>query len=74
MKERELKNADEDAVLESFKDHCSSVGKILEVKSRPDPPDAIVTIDGNNTWIEITGAWLKGDWEPLIKSPFSGLQ
>ncbi|OLF80008.1 hypothetical protein AWH60_01115 [Pseudoalteromonas haloplanktis] len=53
---RDLNSAHESAVLDSYKNLLSSQGKVLEVIDRPDPPDAIVKIDGIDTWIEITDA------------------
>lgn len=53
---RDLNPAHESAVLDSFKNFLESQSKVLEVIDRPDPPDAIVKIDGVDTWIEITDA------------------
>lgn len=53
---RDLNSIHESAVLDSYKNFLSSQGKVLEVIDRPDPPDAIVKIDGVVTWIEITDA------------------
>lgn len=53
---RDLNPTHEIAVLDSYKNLLSSQGKVLEVIDRPDPPDAIVKIDGIDTWIEITDA------------------
>lgn len=57
MKRNEVKNAHEDSVLDSFIKHSAFSNKIIEVISKPEPPDAIVTINGNKTWIEITDAF-----------------
>lgn len=53
---RDLNSTHESAVLGSYKNLLSSQGKVLEVIDRPDPPDAIVKIDGVDTWMEITDA------------------
>lgn len=53
---RDLNPTHESAVLDSYKNLLSSQGKVLELINRPDPPDAIVKIDGVDTWIEITDA------------------
>lgn len=55
---RNLKNIHEDAVLRHFKDHLRSNGTCLEILNKPDPPEAIVALNGNRTWIEITDAYL----------------
>lgn len=55
---RDLKSAHEDAVLRQFKAHLESSGSRLEIIERPEPPEAIVELDGNCTWIEITDAFL----------------
>lgn len=57
MKRNEIKDVHEDSVLESFKKHCASLNEDIEVISKPEPPDAIITINGNTTWIEITDAF-----------------
>ena len=57
MKRNELKDAHEDAVLESFKKHSTSLNNTIVIISKPEPPDAIITINGITTWIEITDAF-----------------
>jgi hypothetical protein len=57
MKRNEIKNAHENSVLDSFKKHSASLKNIVVVISKPEPPDAIITINGNTTWIEITDAF-----------------
>lgn len=66
MKHRDIQPAHEIAVLESFKIFLLKEGKILQILSRPDPPDAIVDIDGNTTWIEISDAFQNGEWARSI--------
>lgn len=55
---KNLKNSHEEAVLRHFKAYLESKGITLQVLERPDPPEAIVEIDGEKTWIEITDAYL----------------
>lgn len=55
---RDLKYIHEEAVLSCFKAHIESGGSTLEILDRPDPPEAIVDLDGVRTWIEITDAFL----------------
>lgn len=57
MKRNEIKDVHEVSVVESFKKHSISFNKIITVISKPEPPDAIITINGNTTWIEITDAF-----------------
>ncbi|MEL4341744.1 hypothetical protein AAEH92_13595 [Shewanella xiamenensis] len=66
MKHRDIQPAHEIAVLESFKIFISKEGKTLQILSRPDPPDAIVDIDGNTTWIEISDAFQNSEWARSI--------
>lgn len=58
MKKNEIKDAHESSVLESFVKHSTDSGQIVTIIDKPDPPDAIVTINGNTTWIEITDVFL----------------
>jgi hypothetical protein len=57
MKREDVKEAHESVVLNSFVDYCVNCGNTLEINSKPEPPDAIVTLNGNKTWIEITDAF-----------------
>jgi hypothetical protein len=57
MKRNEVKKTHEDAVLDSFKKYSASSNKIVEIISKPEPPDAIIRINGDETWIEITDAF-----------------
>jgi hypothetical protein len=57
MKRNEIKNAHEGSVLDSFKKHSASLNNNIVVISKPEPPDAIITINGKTTWIEITDAF-----------------
>ncbi|MBP9727529.1 MAG: hypothetical protein KBD83_08735 [Gammaproteobacteria bacterium] len=61
MKRNEIKSAHENSVLESFKKHCATSNHIVEIISKPEPPDAIITINGNKTWIEITDAFFSSE-------------
>lgn len=55
---RELKNVHEEAVLRHFKAHLETQGVYLDILERPEPPEAIVEMDGQRTWVEITDAFL----------------
>ena len=58
---RDLKSVHEDAVLRQFKAHIENNGGRLDILERPEPPEAIVELDGNSTWIEVTDAFLDKD-------------
>jgi hypothetical protein len=58
---RELKSVHEEAVLRQFATHLENEGGCLEVLGRPEPPEAIVKLNGERTWIEITDAFLDQD-------------
>lgn len=58
---RDLKSVHEEAVLHQFKAHLESGGGRLEILERPEPPEAIVELNGERTWIEITDAFLDKD-------------
>lgn len=55
---RDLKKVHEEAVLRHFASHLEKYDACLEVLERPDPPEAIVNLNGERTWIEITDAFL----------------
>lgn len=57
MKRAEVKDAHENSVLNSFGEHCENCGNTVKVISKPEPPDAIISINGNTTWVEITDAF-----------------
>ena len=57
MKHREMQSAHEQSVLDSFRSYLETKGVSLQLLDRPDPPDAIVQIDGESGWIEITDAF-----------------
>ena len=61
MNHREIQSAHEESVLDSFASFLRSQGQHLRVLERPDPPDAIVELDGTKGWIEITGAFQSSD-------------
>ena len=61
MKRNEIKDAHENSVLENFKKYYSKSNNIVEIIGKPEPPDAIVTINGNKTWIEITDAFFSSE-------------
>jgi len=57
LRHQQIKEQHELSVLTSFISFLSTDGKDAQLIARPDPPDAIVTIDGRKTWIEITDAY-----------------
>lgn len=58
LNRRDLKHEHESAVLHAFKAHLQAHGVSLEILGKPEPPDAIVKLNGERTWIEITDAFL----------------
>ena len=68
MKYREIQSAHEESVLASFTCYLNDQGVSLEVVERPDPPDAIVKIDNEMSWIEITDAFQNIDLAKSITS------
>lgn len=68
MKHREIQSAHEQSVLDSFGAYLDERGVSLKVVDRPDPPDAIVEIDGIDCWIEITDAFQSSDWARSLTS------
>lgn len=68
MKHREIQSAHEESVIDSFTSFLEAKGKDLKVLDRPDPPDAIIEINGKNSWIEITDAFQSPDWAKSITS------
>ncbi|MBD8697040.1 hypothetical protein [Stenotrophomonas sp. CFBP 13718] len=48
-------------MLRQFTTHLESVGISLDILERPEPPEAIVKLNGEVTWIEITDAFLDQD-------------
>ncbi|HDL9484052.1 TPA: hypothetical protein PX784_003701 [Vibrio cholerae] len=57
MKRRDVKDKHEESVLASFESYLAQNGVTLQVINRPDPPDAIVEINGVRSWVEITDAF-----------------
>lgn len=68
MKHREIQSAHEESVLDSFASFLGSQGQHLLVLERPDPPDAIIEIDGMKSWVEITDAFQSSDWARSMTS------
>lgn len=62
MKRREAKEVHEKTILGSFKTMLAKEGHVLSILGHPDPPDAIVEIDGIKSWIEITEAMFNKDY------------
>lgn len=70
-KRRALKAKHEQAVLDGFKKHLERCGHKVSVISQPDPPDAIIEVDGQRTWLEITDAWLDREFARRITTSAS---
>lgn len=68
MKRKEIKNAHEKSVLSSFKEFKEKNGDTLNIISQPDPPDAIIEINGKKSWIEISDAFLSPELAKSITS------
>ncbi len=66
MKRKDIKNCHEGSVLKSFMKHSAASNEIIEIICKPDPPDAIVTINGKTTWIEITDAYISKEYAESI--------
>lgn len=58
IKRRELKHVHEDSVLRQFSIYLENFGNKVKILDKPDPPEAIVEINHQNTWVEITDAFL----------------
>jgi hypothetical protein len=61
VKRRDLKHVHENAVLQQFSDYLIDLGNTFKVLDPPDPPEAIIEINGRKTWLEITDAFLDKD-------------
>ena len=57
LRHQQIKEQHELSVIASFISFLSTEGKDVQLIARPDPPDAIVIINGHKTWVEITGAY-----------------
>ena len=68
MKRNQVKAVHENEVLENFRQYLFMQGKRFIVINRPEPPDAIVKIDGKNTWVEITDAFFSKELSESITS------
>ena len=64
MKSRaEIQDAHELAVLAAgLAEHNRLHGLALQVVSRPDPPDAILSDGSTTTWMELTDAFFSEAW------------
>lgn len=58
---RDLKGAHENAILRQFGNYLKDRQLCLTILEKPDPPDAIVMLNGNRIWIEIADAFLDQD-------------
>lgn len=71
MKRSEVKEAHEESVLSAFKNLSESNGNIVEILSKPEPPDAIISINGEKSWVEITDAFITPEHARSITSKVS---
>lgn len=68
MKYRDLQPAHEKSVLNSFKQFLLSKDQVLTILNQPDPPDALIQLNGKPGWIEITDAFQNIGWAKSITS------
>jgi hypothetical protein len=71
VKRREVKEIHESSVLKAFKDLYESNGYVVEILSKPEPPDAIITVNGEETWVEITDAFIAPEHARSLTSSVS---
>ena len=71
MKRREVKDVHENSVLEGFKSLSELSGNIVEILNKPEPPDAVITINGKKSWIEITDAFITPEHARSLTSKVS---
>lgn len=71
MKRSEVKEIHEDSVLNAFKNLSESNGNVVEILSKPEPPDAIIKINGEETWVEITDAFIAPEHARSLTSSVS---
>jgi hypothetical protein len=71
VKRSEVKEIHESSVLKAFKDLNESNGNVVEILSKPEPPDAIITINGEETWVEITDAFIAPEYARSLTSSVS---
>jgi len=68
MLRNEVKRKHEEAVLNNFVKYLETKTRSVKINDQPDPPDALVSIDGKSTWIEITDAFLNRQLAESITS------
>ena len=68
MKRSEVKDVHEKSVLVNFKKYYAVFGKEIKILEKPEPPDAIISINGKITWIEITDAFFSAELAESITS------
>jgi len=71
VKRREVKEIHEKSVLEGFKNLSESNGNVVEILDKPEPPDAVILINGKKTWIEITDAFINPEHARSLTSSVS---
>lgn len=68
VKRSEVKEVHENSVLEAFKNLSESNNNVIKILSKPEPPDAVITINGVETWIEITDAFISEEYARSLTS------
>jgi hypothetical protein len=68
MNRNEIKDAHERSVVDSFARYLVGQGRTLTVQGYPDPPDAMVELDGQPGWIEITDAFIGSEFARSLTS------
>ncbi len=71
MKRREVKENHEESVLNAFRKYQESLGHTFDVVKKPEPPDALIKINGNETWVEITDAFFNKEHAISLTSAVS---
>lgn len=68
-----VQKAHEAAVLSAaLAEHNRAFGTALEVLSRPDPPDAVLSDGARTTWLELTDAFYSDAWARHIVGHAAG--
>lgn len=61
MKRSEVKEVHEDSVLKAFQNYNELISNHVDILDKPEPPDALIEINGIKNWIEITDAFINPD-------------
>lgn len=71
MKRSEVKENHESSVLTAFQKFKKAIGINVDILSKPEPPDAIISINGEESWVEITDAFITPQHARSITSSVS---